>query len=110
MWSTWWIDIDSGKPKNSEKNLSHCHFVHHKSHWIDPDVNLGHHGERPATNCLRHGTFLKDIHYGYVSEMFSLIKEGESLLLLHCCKILNLGSELIFFYIFYSSTFTSKYS
>jgi hypothetical protein len=26
-----WNDIDRGKPKNSEKNLSQCHFVHHKS-------------------------------------------------------------------------------
>jgi hypothetical protein len=25
------IDIDRGIPKNSEKNLFHCHFVHHKS-------------------------------------------------------------------------------
>jgi hypothetical protein len=25
-------DIDRGKPKNSEKNLSQCHSVHHKSH------------------------------------------------------------------------------
>jgi hypothetical protein len=28
----WWNDIDRGKPKNSKKKLSQCHFVHHKSH------------------------------------------------------------------------------
>jgi hypothetical protein len=27
-----WNDIDRGKPKNSERNLSQCHFVHHKFH------------------------------------------------------------------------------
>jgi hypothetical protein len=27
-----WNDIDRGKPKNSKKSLSQCHFVHHKSH------------------------------------------------------------------------------
>jgi hypothetical protein len=28
----WWIDIDRENPKISEKNLSQCHFFHHKSH------------------------------------------------------------------------------
>jgi hypothetical protein len=27
-----WSEIDRGKPKYSEKNLSQCHFVDHKSH------------------------------------------------------------------------------
>jgi hypothetical protein len=31
-----WNDIDSGKPKDSEKNLSQSHFVHHNSHMDCP--------------------------------------------------------------------------
>jgi hypothetical protein len=27
-----WNEIDREKPKYSGKNLSQCHFVHHKSH------------------------------------------------------------------------------
>jgi hypothetical protein len=27
----WWNDIDRGKLKYLERNLSHCHFVHHKT-------------------------------------------------------------------------------
>jgi hypothetical protein len=27
-----WNEIERGKPKYSGKNISQCHFVHHKSH------------------------------------------------------------------------------
>jgi hypothetical protein len=27
-----WNEIDRGKPKYSERNMSQCHFIHHKSH------------------------------------------------------------------------------
>jgi hypothetical protein len=45
-----------GKPKNSDKYLSQCHFVHHKSHWTDLGANPGRRGESPATNRLSYAT------------------------------------------------------
>jgi hypothetical protein len=33
-----WNEIDRGKPKYSGKNLSHCHFVHYKSHIDWPGI------------------------------------------------------------------------
>jgi len=34
----WWNDNDKGKLKFLEKNLSQCHFVHHKSHMDWPAI------------------------------------------------------------------------
>jgi hypothetical protein len=47
-----WNDIDRGKSKDSEKNLSDCHFVHQKSHMKWPRCEPGLRGEKPATNHL----------------------------------------------------------
>jgi hypothetical protein len=33
--------VDRGKPKNSEKNLPHYHFVHHKPHMDGPGIEPG---------------------------------------------------------------------
>jgi hypothetical protein len=37
-----WNDIDRGKLKDSEKNLSQYHFVHYKSHIDCPGHKPGH--------------------------------------------------------------------
>jgi hypothetical protein len=37
----WWNETDRGKLKYWEKNLSYCHFVHHKPHMDWPEIESG---------------------------------------------------------------------
>jgi hypothetical protein len=51
MLEHWCNDNHRPKTKYSEKNLSQCHLVHHKSFtWPGPERNPGLHGETPASN------------------------------------------------------------
>jgi hypothetical protein len=49
-----WNEIDRGKLKYSEKNLSRATLSTTKPTWTDPGLR----GDRPATNLLSDGTAL----------------------------------------------------
>ena len=51
----WWNASDREKQLFSEKNLPHCHSVHHKLDKDRLESKLGLRNEKKATNHLRHG-------------------------------------------------------
>jgi len=53
-----WNDTDTGKPKNSEWNLSHRHFVHKNRKWN----GLGWYRYLHDYNVLQHTTFIEDVN------------------------------------------------
>jgi hypothetical protein len=56
-----WNDIDRVKAKNSDKNMSQCHLVNHKSHmeWLGREI--GPSLRSPATNRLSYERATADI-------------------------------------------------
>jgi hypothetical protein len=50
--------IISGQNHSNQRNLSHCHSVHHKSHTSDLDLNTDLQLQKPVTNILSHRTAL----------------------------------------------------
>ena len=50
----WWDFTENGKWKHLDESLFQCHFIHHRSTWIDPDSKSGRCVKSPATNRPRH--------------------------------------------------------
>jgi hypothetical protein len=51
-----WDYNDRRKLKDSEKKLTQCRFVHHKSTWTDLGANRDLWGKKPVTSRLSYGT------------------------------------------------------
>jgi hypothetical protein len=45
----------AGESEVLGENLPQRHLFHHKSHWLDPGLNPGRRGGKPATNRLSYG-------------------------------------------------------
>jgi len=54
----WWNDTDKGKPNYVDKNQSHCHFAHHRSHLDHSGVESGLPWGEPGYNSQSQGTAL----------------------------------------------------
>jgi hypothetical protein len=51
-----WRNYTDGENQRTWTKNYPCAILTINPIWTNPDMNLGLHGERPATNCLSHGT------------------------------------------------------
>jgi hypothetical protein len=55
LWRNWWNEDWQGKPKYSEKTCPSATLSTTNSTWLDPGLNQGRRGGKPATNRLSYG-------------------------------------------------------
>jgi hypothetical protein len=63
-----WNEIDREKPPTRRKTCPNATLSTTNPTWTDPESNPGLRSERPATNCLSHGTALWWLLLGEVQE------------------------------------------
>jgi hypothetical protein len=69
-----WNDINRVKPKNSEKICPSATLFTTNATWTELGANPGLHYERPATNCMSHGTLgvFTSVHVGLLVDKVRL--------------------------------------
>lgn len=74
---------DRGKPKNLKKNLTQCHFVHHKFHMFSLVLTSTLHCVKPAPNCLSYSTAFLLVHNSHMSVEVGPDQKYEQMTLYH---------------------------
>jgi hypothetical protein len=79
LWRNWWNEDWQGKPKYSEKTCPSATLPTTNPTSLDPDLNPGRRGGKPATNCLSYGAathgLLKGYHYFFLPYLEILCEE-----------------------------------
>jgi hypothetical protein len=65
LWRNWWNKDWQGKPKYSEKTCPSATLSTTNPTWLDPGLNSGCRGGKPATNRLSYGAAFTFIKYKY---------------------------------------------
>jgi hypothetical protein len=68
LWRNWWNKDWQGKPKYSEKTCPSATLSTTNPTWLNPDLNLGRRGGKPATKHLSYGTASVAIYYNLHSQ------------------------------------------
>jgi hypothetical protein len=59
LWGNWWNEDWQGKTKYSKKTCPIVTFSTTNPTWLDPGLNPGRRGGKPATNRLSYGAALQ---------------------------------------------------
>jgi hypothetical protein len=63
LWKNWWNEDWQGKPNYSEKTCPSAILSTTNSTWLDPVLNPGRRGGKPATNRLNYGAGHRPSYY-----------------------------------------------
>jgi hypothetical protein len=72
LWRNWWNNDWQGTPKYSEKTCPSATLSTTNPTWLDPGLNPGRRGGKPATNRLSYGaaySLFNDVFVSYTAEL-----------------------------------------